>query len=165
MTGQGPYLIESKQQPPSTNTLQYAHFMIAFQPSRGFKTDTQARMSPGNQGAETTPPAGSRVGHHAVHKQQQRGRLQRGGSASKGVPSETFINILGMRERVPKSDPVVRAQALWDEGCGRRPYNIVSGTQLPLPTAKAERPSGRLGHPSQQSLERGRNLQASLISA
>lgn len=117
------------------------------------------------QGTETTPPAGSRVGH-AVHKRQHgRRHNHEGSSSSKNVRSETFVNILGMRERVPKSDPVVRARALWDEGCGRRPYNIVSGAQLPLPTAKAERPPGRLAHPSQQSLERGRNLQGSLIPA
>lgn len=81
------------------------------------------------------------------------------------MPSETFATILGMKERVPKSDPAVRAQSLWDEGYGRRSYDIVSGAQLPLPTVKSERPPGRLAHPSQQSLERGRNLQASLIPA
>lgn len=79
--------------------------------------------------------------------------------------SETFINILGMRQKIPKSDLRVRAQALWDEGCGRRSYDIVTGVQLPLPTVKAERPPGRLAHPSQQLLERGRNLQASLLAA
>ncbi|CAM9687239.1 unnamed protein product, partial [Hapterophycus canaliculatus] len=58
-----------------------------------------------------------------------------------------------------------RSQALWDEGCGRRRYDIVSGAQLSLPTAKPERPPGPLAHPSQQSLERGRNLQGSLVAA
>lgn len=116
------------------------------------------------------PPAGSRV-DRAVHKHQHGGRPPRrqgSSSASKKnappplpPPSETIINILGMRERVPKADPAVRAQALWDEGCGRRPYDIVSHARLPLPGARAERPPGRLAHPSQQSLERGRNLQAS----
>lgn len=119
----------------------------------------------GHQGTtETAPAAGSRVCHAAVRKQHH-GQPHRQGPASRHVQSETFINILGMREKVPKSDPAIRGQALWDEGCGRRPYNIVSGARLPLPTAKAERPPGRLAHPSQQSLERGRNLQGSLIPA
>lgn len=101
---------------------------------------------------------GSRVAHHVPPRPQTH-------DAKGCVRSETFNNILGMREKVPKSDPRVRSQALWDEGCGRRPYDIVSGVQLPLPTAKAERAPRRLAHPSQQSLERGRNLQASLIAA
>ncbi|CBN80161.1 expressed unknown protein [Ectocarpus siliculosus] len=103
------------------------------------------------------PPAGSRIGDNMTRGQQP--------SAMGHARSETFINILGMRQKIPKSDPRVRAQALWDEGCGRRSYNIVTGVQLPLPSVKAERPPGRLAHPSQQSLERGRNLQASLIAA
>ena len=78
---------------------------------------------------------------------------------------DTHRNILGEREKIPRKDHRVRAQALWDEAAGRRCFNIVSGIRLPLDTEKDERPPGRLAHPSQQSLERGRNLQASLIAA
>lgn len=56
-----------------------------------------------------------------------------------------------------------RSQALWDEFAGRRRFDIVTGALLPLKTEKEERPPGQLAHSSQQSLERGRNLQGSIL--
>lgn len=167
-------------QPPQRRT-HLNHY--GFNPSRVSQTNcnlptiyAQARLGTGGRpGTETTPEAAGRAVLNKQHQQQNGIRSQHESSSpssssannkTKSVPSETFINILGMREKVPKTDPARRAQALWDEGCGRRPYDIVSGARLPLPTTgKAERAPGRLGHPSQQSLERGRNLQGSLIPA
>lgn len=79
--------------------------------------------------------------------------------------SDTYRRLFGPRERVPKSDPRVRSQTLRDEGAGRRRYDIVSGAGLPFKTLLPERPPGRLAHPSQQSLERGRNLHGALVAA
>ncbi|CAM9963077.1 unnamed protein product [Pylaiella littoralis] len=121
---------------------------------------TKVRSGKGSDD-QTKLPKGGRPGQGGQTQQYQ--HCPDGSRAS--VRSETFRTILGVRQKVPKSDPRVRSQALWDEACGRRSYNIVSGAQLPLPAAKAERPPGRLAHPSQQSLERGRNLQGSLIPA
>ncbi|CAM9446563.1 unnamed protein product [Scytosiphon promiscuus] len=118
----------------------------------------KARVREGRAEEGSARPAGNRVSPRGSPQPHPR-------AAKGGGLSETFANILGMREKVPKADPRVRAQALWDEGCGRRCYNIVSGARLPLQTAKAERPPGHLAHPSQQSLERGRHLQASLVAA
>lgn len=120
-------------------------------------------MGLGRESGIAVPPAGSRIVHSV--RARNHGRHPSQAPNPEYTPSETFATILGMKERVPKSDPAIRAQALWDEGCGRRAYDIVSGVRLPLPTAKPERAPGRLAHPSQQSLERGRNLQASLIPA
>lgn len=74
----------------------------------------------------------------------------------------THERLFGTHERRSRVDPRFRAQRLWDEGMGRRNYDIVFGKRPCLKTQQPERPEGRLSHPSQQSLERGRNIQGSL---
>eukprot|EP00904_Undaria_pinnatifida_P000890 jgi/Undpi1/10801/HiC_scaffold_3.g01330.m1 len=125
---------------------------------RSIREAKEARHRRGAPHEEHIPPAGRGLANSNPQcEQQQQQQQQR--------RSSTFINVLGARERFPKSDPRVRSQLLWDEGAGRRSYNVVSGVRLPLPTEMSERPPGRLAHPSQQSLERGRNLQGSLAPA
>ena len=59
-----------------------------------------------------------------------------------------------------------RAQALVNAAHGGKAYNIVTGCAVPaaLQPSAPERVCAWLGHPSQTTLERGRNMQGSLVA-
>jgi hypothetical protein len=69
-------------------------------------------------------------------------------------------------ERTQQQRRPHREQALVNAAHGGKAYNIVTGCTVPaalLPSAP-ERVCAWLGHPSQTTLERGRNMQGSLVA-
>jgi len=78
------------------------------------------------------------------------------------VPRDTHQRVFGFRDEGVRK--LAREQNLRNEDIGGKSHSITSHARIDFaPSTAPERYDRRLAHPSQQSLERGRHMQGSLV--